>query len=188
MELKFEKNMTCKLAARGKWGNAAAAWMGLSFFLRMVYYFGLKNLNDVPGFEIFFSVVLPLAVSVAFILMLKLPKLNHPMAAAGLAAGFAVNYFLTEQMGFGGILSGLGVLAMAALIVAAVLGYVPERKWLLWTGLGAMGIRVLFVDLFGWVLPLLKLQFSGAIPAASNLFGVLAIASLCAAMRLRKAE
>ena len=31
MELKFEKNMSCRLASRGKWGNLAAAWMGLSF-------------------------------------------------------------------------------------------------------------------------------------------------------------
>ena len=188
MELKFEKNTDCRVAARGKWGSAAAAWMGLSFFLRMVYYFGLRNLKDVPGFEIIFSVVLALAVSVAFILMLKLPRLNHPMAAAGLAGAFAVDYFLTEQMSFGGIVSALAVLAMAGLIVAAVLGYVPERKWLLWTGLGALGIRVLFVDLFGWVLPLLKLQFAGIIPSASNLCGVLAFASLCAALRLRKAE
>ena len=59
MELNVSKSMTCRLAAKGRWGESAAAWMGLSFFLRMVYYFGLKNLNDVPVFEIIFSVVLP---------------------------------------------------------------------------------------------------------------------------------
>lgn len=188
MELKFEKNTSCTLAAHGKWGNAAAAWMGLSFFLRMVDYFGLRNLNDVPGGEIVFSVVLPLVISVGFILMLKLPRLNHPMAAAGLAAGFSLNYFLAEQMHFGGILSAIALLAMAGLVVAAVLGYIPQRKWLLWTAMGALGIRVLFVDLFGWVLPLLRLQLAGSICTASNLFGVLAIASLCAALELKKAE
>ena len=188
MKLQFEKTMTCRLAARGKWGNAAAAWMGLSFFLRMVHYFGLKNLRDLPGMEIFFSVVLALAISAGFILMLKLPMLSHPLAAAGLTAGFAVNYFLTEQMNFGGIVSAIAVLAMAGMILAAVLGYIPERKWLLWTGLGALGIRMLFVDLFGWILPLLKLRFAGAVSTVSNLFGVLAIAALCAALRLKKAK
>ena len=188
MELKLSKSMTCRLAAKGKWGEAAAAWMGLSFFLRMVYYFGLKNLNDVPVFEIVFSVVLPLAVSVAFILMLKLPKLNHPIAAGGLTVAFAVNYFFTEQMNFGGVVSGILVLGMAGLILAAVLGYIPKRKWLLWTGTAVFGFRAVIVDLFGYLLPLSQLKLFAYIPKASNLFGVLAIACLCAALRLRKAE
>ena len=45
MELKLSKTTQCSLDAKGKWGSRAAAWMGLSFFLRMVYYFGLKNLR-----------------------------------------------------------------------------------------------------------------------------------------------
>lgn len=188
MELKLSKSMTCRLAAKGAWGERAAAWMGLSFFLRMVYYFGFMNLKDVPGFEIAFSVVLPLIISVAFILMLKLPQLSHPMAAAGLALAFAVNYFFAERMNFGGVVSGILVLAMAGLILAAVLGYIPERKWLLWAGMAVLGVRVLFVDLFGYFLPLSELRIIAYIPMASNLFGVAAICCLCPALRLHKAE
>ena len=189
MELKFEKNTACKIAARGKWGSAAAAWMGLSFFLRMVCYFGLKNLRDVPAMEIFFSVVLSLVIGIGLILVLKIPKLTHPLAVAGLTGAFAVNYLLTEQMHFGGIVSAIAVLALAGMIIAAILGYIPQRKWLLWTGIVTLGIRVLCVDLFGWVLPLLKLEFSGSILTASNLFAVTAFALLTAALRLNpKAE
>ena len=188
MELKLSKSMTCRLAAKGAWGERAAAWMGLSFFLRMVYYFGFMNLKDVPGFEIAFSVVLPLIISVAFILMLKLPQLSHPMAAAGLALAFAVNYFFAERMNFGGVVSGILVLAMAGLILAAVLGYIPERKWLLWAGMAALGFRVLFVDLFGYILPLGDWQIVAWIPKASNLCGVAAVSTLCAALRVKKAE
>ena len=188
MNLKLSKTTTCRLNARGTWGERAAAWMGLSFFLRMVYYFGLKNLNDIPGFEIVFSVVLPLIISVAFILVLKLPKLTHPMAAAGLAVAFAVNYFFTEQMNFGGVLCAILVLAMAGMILAAILGYIPERKWLLWTGMAVMAFRVLFVDLIGYLLPLSELKLIAYIPRASNLFGALALACLCAALELKKAE
>ena len=188
MNLKLSKTTTCRLNARGTWGERAAAWMGLSFFLRMVYYFGLKNLNDIPGFEIVFSVVLPLIISVAFILVLKLPKLTHPMAAAGLAVAFAVNYFFTEQMNFGGVLCAILVLAMAGLVLAAILGFIPERKWLLWTGMAVMAFRVLFVDLIGCLLPLSELKLIAYIPRASNLFGVLALACLCAALELEKTE
>lgn len=188
MELNFKKTKTCRLAAKGKWGNAAAVWMGLSFFLRMVYYFGLVNLNDVPGFEVAFCVVLPLAVSVVFILMLKLPRLAHPMAAAGLALAYAVNYFFAETMTFGGLFSGLFTLAAAGLILAAVLGYVPQRKWLIWAGLAALAVRLLLVDVFGYLLPLTELDLVAYIPKASNLFGTAAVAFLCAALRLKKAE
>ena len=188
MKLKLSKSMTCDLGAMGTWGQRAAAWMGLSFFLRMVYYFGLKNLNDIPGFEIVFSVVLPLIISVAYILVLKLPKLTHPMAAAGLAVAFAVNYFFTEQMNFGGVLCAILVLGMAGLVPAAVLGYVPERKGLLYAGMAVLAFRVLFVDLIGYLLPLSELKLIAYIPRASNLFGVLALACLCAALELKKAE
>ena len=188
MELKLSKSMTCRLAAKGKWGEAAAAWMGLSFFLRMVYYFGFMNMNDIPGFEIVFSIVLPLIISVAFILMLKLPKLSHPVAAAALAMAFAVNYFFAERMNFGGVVSGILVLAVAGLILAAVLGYIPERKWLLWAGMAVLCFRVMFVDLFGYVLPLSELKIIAYVPNAANLFGVAAICCLCPALRLHKAE
>lgn len=184
MELKFAKNTTCRLVTKGKWGHCAAAWMGLSFFLRMVYYFGLVNLKDVPGFEIAFSVVLPLAISVAFILMLKLPRLGHPITAAALAVAFAVNYFFTEKMTFGGIFSGVLVLAAAGLILAAVLGYVPQSKWLVWAGIAAVAIRLLLVDVFGYLLPLTELNLVAYIPRAANLCGIAAVAYLCAALRL----
>ena len=188
MELKLSKTMQCRLDAKSTFGTWAPAWMGLSFFLRMVYYFGLMNLKDVPGGEIAFSVVLPLIISVAFILMLKLPKLNYPIAIGALAVAFAVNYFFMERMNLGGALSGILVLAVAGAILAAVLGYIPERKWLLWAGAAALGFRVLFVDLFGYILPLTQVNPVAYIPMASNLFGVAAVCCLSAALELKKAE
>ena len=188
MKLNLSKKTVCRFASDPKWAGRAAAWMGLSFFLRMVYYFALVNLNDVPGVELAFSVILPLIISVSFILILKLPKLSIPLAAGVLAVLFAFNYFFTEQMDLGGILSGILVLAMGGLILAAVLGYIPERRWLLRAGMAALLFRVLFVDLFGYILPLKQWQVVAWIPRASNLFGVAAVACLCAALKLKKAK
>ena len=188
MELKLNKITRCRLDTKGRWISRAAAWMGLSFFLRMVYYFGLKNLNDVPGWEIVFSVVLPLIVSSGFILVLKLPMLQIPIVAASLSAAFGLNYFLMEQMTFGGVFSGLLLLCVAGGILAAVLGYLPQRKWLLWVCMAALGFRALFVDLFGYILPLTELDLIAYIPTASNLFGAAAICSLGAALKLKKAR
>ena len=189
MELKLRKTSPCALDLDGKWSHRAAAWMGLSFFLRMVYYFGLKNLSDVPGGEIFFSVALPLMINVAFILMLKLPKLqmlNYPITVASLSLAVAVNYFFMEQMNFGGVLSGIALLAVAGAILAAVLGYIPERKWLLWAGMAALCLRVLFVDLFGYILPLTRIDLIAYVPMGSNLFAAAAVCCLSAALIFKK--
>jgi hypothetical protein len=188
MKLKFEKTMTCLLDAKGKRGNAAAAWMGLSFFLRMVYYFGFVNFNDLPAMELVFSVVLALLVSVTFILMLKLGRLGIPLLGAGLCLAYAVLYFFAETMNVPGILSGICVLALAVLILLAVLGYVPEQKLLLRAGMVALAVRVLLVDLIGYILPLAQWNIIGWVPKASNLFAVVAMVSLCAALKLEKAE
>ena len=186
MELKFEKNMSCRLASRGKWGNLAAAWMGLSFFLRMVWYFGLMNFNDLAGGEIALRVVIPLLLSVGFILMLKIKAFGLPLAAGSMAVVYAVSYFFSENMNLGGVLSGILLLATAGLILAAVLGYVPERKWLIWAALITAGFRLLFVDLLGYILPLSELKPFAYIPMASNGCGLIAICYLSCALRLRK--
>ena len=187
MELKLSKSMDCRMAARGRWGNYAAAAMGASFYLRMIHYFAMVNFYDVPAMELILCAVLPLIVSVAFILMLKLPKLSHPLAGGILAVVYAVNYFFCERMSFAGVVSGVLLLAVAGLILAAVLGYIPERKWLLWAATGALAFRILFVDVFGYILPLAELNILAYIPMASNLFGLAAITFLAPSLRLRKA-
>ena len=186
MELKFAKNMSCRLASRGKWGNLAAAWMGLSFFLRMVWYFGLMNFNDLAGSEIALRVVIPLTISICFILMLKIKAFGLPLAAGCMAVVYAVSYFFSENMSLGGVLSGILLLATAGLILAAVLGYVPERKWLIWAALITAAFRLIFVDLLGYILPLSELKPFAYIPMASNGCGLIAICYLSCALRLRK--
>ena len=188
MNLNLRKIMSCRLCANTTWGQRAAAWMGLSFFLRMVYYFGFMNLNDISGFEIAFSVILPLTVSVVFILMLKFPRLSHPLAGAALALVFAVNYFFTEQMNFGGIFTGILLLSLGGMALAAALGFIPQRRWILWAAMGVLLLRFLLVDLFGYILPLSELKLIAYIPRASNFFGVAAISCLCAALKLRKIQ
>ena len=188
MELKFAKNMSCRLASRGKWGNLAAAWMGLSFFLRMVWYFGLMNFNDLAGSEIALRVVIPLLLSVCFILMLKIKAFGLPLAAGVMAVVCAVTYFFCETMTLAGVLSGILLLATAGMILAAVLGYIPERKWLIWAALATAGFRLIFVDLLGYILPLSELKPFAYIPFASNACGLIAVCYLCPALRLRKAE
>ena len=78
------------------------------------------------------------------------------------------------------------LIPLILLILAAVLGYVPERKWLIWAALVTAGFRLLFVDLLGYILPLSELKPFAYIPQASNGCGLIAICFLACALRLRK--
>ena len=49
-------------------------------------------------------------------------------------------------------------------------------------------MQLLFVDLFGYILPLSRIDLVAYIPMASNLFGAAAVCCLCAALELKKAE
>ena len=54
--------------------------------------------------------------------------------------------------------------------------------------MAVVAFRLLFVDVFGHILPLSELKLIAYIPRASNLFGVFSLASLCAALELKKTE
>lgn len=186
--LKLKQNPSgCVIDANSRWGNYAAACMGGAFFLRMVHYFGLVNLRDVSGFEIAFGLVLPLLLSAALILVLKLPGLNIPIVTAGLAAAGAVSYFFTAQMNAGGIISGILQLATAVLLVLACLGYLPRAEYAVIAGFVTLVFRVLVVDLFGFILPLAEFAPAAYVSQCANLFSLAALAMLCPALRQAEA-
>ncbi len=193
MELKLTKAMSCRVAVKGRWGNRAAAMMGVSFFLRMVYYFGLRNLRDVPTMEVVFSVVLPLLLGMAFLLTLKLFRLNLKLSeptqtriVGVLAMAAALNYPLAAGIRLDEVVSDVLVLGLGVLLLGACEGYVPQRKWLLWVAVGTLAFRVLFVDLVGYILPLSQWDILGYLPQCANLFLTAALCCLAPALRLRK--
>lgn len=168
----------CEIDRDSKWARYAAAAMGGSFFARMVYYFGLVNLRDIGGGTLFAGLILPVLTAIVFILALKLPRLKHPVLFPVLAALCAVSYFFTAT-GAGAIVSGVLQLAVVGLFVALCLGKLPKPELLPIGGLVMLAVRVLFADLFGFLLPLSEFALIPYVLQCADLFSMMALALFC---------
>lgn len=77
-DLKLKQYVRYEMCFDGSFSGICVGFMALSFFLRACYYFGIVNLLDVNGGEVFFFMILPLLLCGAFIVFFKIMKLNAP--------------------------------------------------------------------------------------------------------------
>lgn len=145
---------------KGKWANTSAVLMGLSFFLRVVYYFGLTNLSACGVGEILFHMALPLLLCGVYIALLSGAKLNAPGIYGMIGAALCV---LMVLWGFSTgsvvrvILGLICYLFAGAVLVATAGGYLPGM--LLASALFAVPVFVRFfffdlgkIGIFDWFL------------------------------------
>lgn len=142
-----------------KWTGACGALMGLSFFLRIVYYFALMNLKDVPLVEMLTSMILGILLCGGFVVCLICFRLNAPglfgilgvaQCAILILATFATGNVLRI------VLAILWYALCAAVFIVTINGNLPGR--LLAGGVFWLGafVRIVFFDLgriglFRWV-------------------------------------
>ena len=79
---------------KGKWAQPSAVLMGLSFFLRIVCFFGLRFLSDWTFFDVVFQIFLPLLLSGAYVVLIRALRLNAPGLYGLIGAGLCVLMFL----------------------------------------------------------------------------------------------
>lgn len=159
MKLKIYKRYM--LDFRSKWLMPSALLMGLSFFCRIVYYFGLTNLSTCSFGEVVFYMVLPLLLCGGYVVAMSALKLNAPgiygMLGAGLCLLMIVWSFPTGDV-LRIILSVIVYAAAGIVVVATTGGYLPGK--LLSSVLFAMPLicRFLFyrkgLSIFDWFLEL----------------------------------
>ncbi|MBE6934678.1 MAG: hypothetical protein E7462_06505 [Ruminococcaceae bacterium] len=115
---------------KSKWTSVCGVLMGLSFFLRLIYYFGLTNIYDLAVVEILSTMIPGAVLCLAYLFTLSVMRLNAPGVYGILGA---VHCFLLM---FGTFSSGDGVrIALAVIwyvLAAGVLlltvgGYLPGR-------------------------------------------------------------
>lgn len=177
----IQKNAHCQIRMDSRWVDWSAACMGFAVFFRAVYYFGLINLRQLNGFELVIQVILPLISAAAYLIVLKGIRLNSPALIGGLAMLFAVNYFF---MGISHILAGILLACVTVIIMAAALGYVPMRLPVVAAGMVLILLRVLTVDLFGYILPVQEFKLMAYLPEFSSLFCFLAVGLICPALSI----
>ena len=76
MQLKQYKQY--RIDFRSKWIQPSAMFMGLSFFLRIFYYFGFRFVSDWSFADVIFQIILPLLLCATYTVMLWTFKRNQP--------------------------------------------------------------------------------------------------------------
>jgi hypothetical protein len=137
----------------------AKVLMGLSFFLRVVYYFGLTTFADHTFGEVLFFMILPLLTCGAYIVVMSSMKLNAP-PVYGIIGAVMCLLLVIWSFSCGDalrtVLSVLIYLVAGAVLVLTSLGFLPGK--LLSSVLVAVPLvcRVLFyrngIALFDWCL------------------------------------
>ena len=105
--------------------------VGISFFLRVLYYFGIVNLQDIGGGEIFLSLILPLLLCSAFIVLFRVLRWNAPgiYAIIGSAVCILLLIWNFSTGDFWRILFSIFLYIVAAvLLLATAGGYLPLKE------------------------------------------------------------
>lgn len=181
MKLKRTVNYTVDPA--GKWAGLSAVLMGLGFFSQAIYYLTVHNLTGCSTGEIVCCFVLPLLVSLLWMLLIRTMPLRQPMIYGGLAT--VICLVLIMQAFFGGstlqiVLSTLWYLLAAAVIVFVSFGFLPYRILI-------FAVCILPAVLRGILAYGTFIQSKNYLLGLPEYFGILALLSLaCFAGMLKK--
>ena len=182
--MNIEKRARCHIRMNSRWAFLSAVCMGLSVFVRTVYYFGLINLRDLDGFSLATQVIAPMIIAAGYLIMIKGFQINSPILFGGLIGAYALNYIQLMDTNDAGILTEVLLAATAALFVVTGLGYFVNRIPVVCCGLVLVLYRLISIDLLTWLLPFSEFRPVAYLPEASNFFGILAVVLMAPALQL----
>lgn len=169
----------------GKPHQAAAAFMGGAFFLRIAYHFGFTRPEEAGFVNLLLYLILPLLLEGAFMVMLRGLRVNLPGTYTIMGAAYCV-ILLLQSFQSGSllriVLSVVAYLACAAVLVGTGWGLLSKS---LTTGiiLVTLAVRLLVFDLSGYVFALRVIPF---IREAAALCGIASLACLSGGLKDKK--
>lgn len=144
---------------KSKWATRCAALLGVSLFIRVVYYLGIMNLTECGAGQVIFDMVLTMGLCVGFLVMFSALRRNAPGLYALMGAGFCL-LLMVSTFSSGNvlhiILAVLGYLLTGGILIITVSGYLPGKLLSSVMFLLCLSVRFLFFDLgkigiFTWV-------------------------------------
>lgn len=165
-------NVRYRIRFESIWTHYATVLTGLSFFLLVVNFFGLRNLQDCSLSEIIFSMSLPMAIFVAFMVFLRGLHFTNVNLYGALGALYCVcmiiNAFSYENI----VMTVLAVIWYSLTLficLGTTIGYIANRTYMSLSFLLPVIYRLVFVDLSKFIF---KLDIIGFIPEAAILSGL----------------
>lgn len=128
--MKLKQYKQYQMNFKSKWIQPSAMLMGVSFFLRIFYYFGFRFVSDWSFWDVLFQIALPLAFAGAFTVILWTVKRNAPGLYALIGGSFCILTFIWSLY-TGNFLYILLCLvyypATAIILTATAGGYLPGK-------------------------------------------------------------
>lgn len=116
---------------KGSWIQPSAVLMGLSFFLRIVYYFGFTYLSQWTFSDTVFQIIFPLLICGAYVVLISALRWNAPGIYAILGAALCV-LFIIWSFSSGSVLriflSILIYTAAGLILLGTAGGYLPGKR------------------------------------------------------------
>lgn len=180
--MKLERTMRFRVDFKKPWAQYSAALMGLFVFLRAVCFFACRNMAEVPSGELWLHLIIPLALGIAYIGLLRGAQLNVPVVYGGAGAAYCllmIVYNLQYGASFGVILAVIWYILAALVLLATVLGFLPNRLYMTIAFAVAVALQLLTGRAGSY---LTELQIGILLRESSNLFGTAAFACLAPAL------
>lgn len=139
-----------KINFDSQWITVSSALMGLSFFMRIVYYFALVSLRDVPVLELLASVIIGILLCGGFVVCLQCLRLNAPglyglIGAAQCLMVIVLSFTTGSPLRI--ILAVIWYALSAVILLATAGGYLPGRLLAGFMFLIPVIVRFFFFDL-----------------------------------------
>ncbi len=128
--MKLKQYIRYQIDFRSKWMPCAAILMGLSFFLRVVYYFCFVNIVDCSAGILILHVILPLLLCAVYLVFIRIIRLNSPGIFAILGTVFCLMFIIWSFSSgniFRILLSVVFYLLCSVVLLGTAGGYLPEK-------------------------------------------------------------
>ena len=172
--MKFDMKVLvrCRIRFESAWIHYATVLTGLSFFLLVVNFFGLRNLMDCSFGEIVFSMAIPMAIWIGFMVLLRGIHFQNARLYGVLGALYCVcmiahtfsydNIFLT-------VFAVVWYVLTAVICLGTTCGFIANRAYMSLSFFLPAIYRLVFVDLGKYIF---KLDVLGFVPEAAALSGL----------------
>lgn len=146
--MKLKKRINYTLDPSGKIGDLSSALMGAAFFLRALYYLVVHSFTECSSGEILLCMILPLVGAAAWLVLLRLVRLDLPRVVGVCAAVICV--LLAIQGFFSGsflraLIGCIWYLLAAVAFIAISFGYLPYRTLITVFMLPAAALRAVIL-------------------------------------------
>lgn len=175
------KALCYHMEPEGKGIRACACFMGLAFFLRVVYYFGFTRTESVGFGVLLLMLVVPMVLEAAFMILLRGVKLDAPGLYGILVAAYCV-LLIMQGLQYGNLLRM--IFAIVAYLVCggiflAVTAGLLSREIAVTLFFVTACVRFLFV-LGPYILSMRLIAF---LPEAAGLSAVVALGCLACGLK-----